>query len=125
MRMQPTDTAVVQLQPVRLPASEAGTAITPAAIAAGPPQADLSPIASAKGEGQGGSFADLLGEALHTVNSIQQDADLAAERVATGDAEHLHEAIIAMEKADLALRITVQVTQRAIEAYKEVAHMQL
>ncbi len=115
MRMQPTDTAVVQLQPVRLPASEAGTAVTPAAIAAGPPQA----------EGRGGSFADLLGEALHTVNSIQQDADLAAERVATGDAEHLHEAIIAMEKADLALRITVQVTQRAIEAYKEVAHMQL
>jgi flagellar hook-basal body complex protein FliE len=81
--------------------------------------------APTQAEETGGSFAELLSEALHAVNSVQQAGDLAAERVATGDAEDLHEAIIAMEKADLALRLTVQVTQRSIEAYKEIAHMQL
>ena len=47
------------------------------------------------------------------------------ERVATGDAEDLHEAIIAVEKADIALRLTAQVTQRAVEAYKEISRMQV
>ncbi len=73
----------------------------------------------------GGSFTELLAKALRAVNALQQEADVATERVATGDAEDLHEAVIALEKADLALRLTAQVTQRAIEAYKEISRMQV
>ena len=73
----------------------------------------------------GPGFAELLRAALERVNTVQQGADLAMERVATGDAEDLHEAIIAVEQADLALRLTAQVTQRAVEAYKEVSRMQV
>ena len=71
------------------------------------------------------SFSELLQGALERVNAGQQQADLAIERVATGDAEDLHEAIIAVEQADLALRLTAQVTQRAVEAYKEISRMQV
>ena len=92
------------------------TAIPMAPDAVGPVQAPERP---------GGAFADLLREALDRVNSTQQQADLAVRRVATGDAESLHEAIIALEKADLTLRLTSQVTQRAVEAYREVSRIQL
>lgn len=71
------------------------------------------------------SFADVLREALDHVNEAQQQADAAVQRVATGEADDLHEAIIALEKADLTLRLTAQVTQRAVEAYKEISRMQI
>ena len=78
-----------------------------------------------RSERPGGHFGELLVEALGRVNATQQDADVAVRRVATGDADSLHEAIIALEKADLTLRLTAQVTQRAIEAYREVSRTQL
>lgn len=101
-----------------------------------PPAARAEPLATPRGvsaeaapgagpERPGGQFGDLLREALAKVNATQQGADAAVRRVATGEAEHLHEAIIALEKADLTLRLTSQVTQRAIEAYREVSRMQL
>ena len=74
---------------------------------------------------EGASFSDLLGDALGRVNAAQQQADVAMERVATGDAEDLHEAMLAIERADIALRLTAQVTQKAVEAYKEVSRMQV
>lgn len=83
----------------------------------------------AGGEGQvrdaDGDFADVLREALDRVNETQQQADAAVQRVATGRADDLHEAIIALEKADLTLRLTAQVTQRAVDAYREISRMQL
>ncbi|MGI5817265.1 MAG: flagellar hook-basal body complex protein FliE [Armatimonadota bacterium] len=75
--------------------------------------------------GGGGGFAEVLREALARVNETQQAADSAVRRVATGDADDLHTAIIALEKADLTLRLTAQMTQRAVEAYKEISRMQL
>ena len=75
--------------------------------------------------GDGASFADVLREALEGVNETQQEADVAIGRAATGEADDLHEAIIALEKADLTLRLTAQVTQRAVEAYKEISRLQI
>ena len=74
---------------------------------------------------EGASFANVLREALDEVNQTQQQADTAVRRVATGEADDLHEAMIALEKADLTLRLTTQVTQRAVEAYREVSRMQI
>ena len=79
----------------------------------------------ARAEREDGSFADVLREALESVNETQQQADAAVQRAATGEADDLHEAIIALEKADLTLRLTAQVTQRAVEAYKEISRMQI
>jgi flagellar hook-basal body complex protein FliE len=53
------------------------------------------------------------------------DADRQAQLVATGDAENLHEAMVAMAEADLALQITLRVTQKAIAAYQEISRMQI
>ncbi len=71
------------------------------------------------------SFADVLCEAITEVNETQREADAAVRRVATGQADSPHEAMIALEKADLTLRLTTQVTQRAIEAYNHISRMQI
>ncbi|MFO8079807.1 MAG: flagellar hook-basal body complex protein FliE [Armatimonadota bacterium] len=81
--------------------------------------------ASRTADGDGVSFTDVLREALARVNETQHHADTAVQRVATGEADDLHEAIIALEKADLTLRLTAQVTQRAVSAYQEISRMQL
>jgi len=74
---------------------------------------------------EGRSFGGLLAEALGKVNELQVAADQQAELVATGHAEHLHTAVMAMEKASLALQLTAQVTRRALEAYQEISRMQV
>ncbi|NLO05842.1 MAG: flagellar hook-basal body complex protein FliE [candidate division WS1 bacterium] len=76
-------------------------------------------------EGHEVSFGTLLREALQRVNETQREADVSVRQVATGEADDLHDAIIALEKADLTLRLTAQVTQRAVSAYQEIARMQL
>jgi len=119
VRIQATDTAARPLQataPQKLPTADAAQAVAGAFSGAHAPTRAADDAAD---------FAGLLRNALTRVNAAQQQADVAVERVATGDAEDMHEAVMALEKADIALRLTAQVTQRAVEAYKEISRMQV
>ena len=60
------------------------------------------------------------GRLVHSVLPPHQ-----AELVATGDAENLHDAVIAMAEADIALQVAMRVTQKAIAAYQEISRMQI
>lgn len=71
------------------------------------------------------SFANLLQQKLNEVDTLQKDAADQATRVATGDAEYIHQAIIAQEKAYLALQLTVEVRNKLVEAYQEISRMQM
>ena len=79
----------------------------------------------AQQEATRGSFGEALANALGQVNGLQTEADTQAQLVATGEAQDLHTAAIAMERAELALQATVQITQKAIDAYREVSRMQV
>lgn len=70
-----------------------------------------------------GGFAQMLEQALGPVNRALQSADREAQRVAIGEAESLHGALLAMAEADTALQITMRVTQKAIAAYQEIMRM--
>lgn len=71
------------------------------------------------------SFGNVLGKEVQRVNDVLAEGDVQAQRVATGEAQNLHEAMVAMAEADLALQVTLRVTQKAIAAYQEVSRMQL
>jgi flagellar hook-basal body complex protein FliE len=71
------------------------------------------------------SFGSVLGKEVQRVNDLLAEGDVQAQRVATGDAQNLHEAMVAMSEADLALQVTLRVTQKAIAAYQEISRMQL
>jgi flagellar hook-basal body complex protein FliE len=70
------------------------------------------------------SFQQLLQQALSAVNGLQQDSQLQAGQVAAGDADSFHEAVIASEKASLALQLAVQVQGKVIDAYNKMMQMQ-
>ena len=76
--------------------------------------------------GDGGvSFKDLLTDALKQVNQLQQNADAAATQLAAGGPVAIDEVVLAMQKADLALQLTMQIRNKLVDAYQEVARMQI
>jgi flagellar hook-basal body complex protein FliE len=74
---------------------------------------------------QSGSFAALLQHSLERVNGLQHEADAAARAFALGQAPSVHDTVIAMEKADLSLRLTTKVRNKVVEAYQEIMRMQV
>ncbi len=71
------------------------------------------------------SFQELLTNALGKTNTLQREAEAKALDVAMGDAGSFHQAVVASEKAMLALQLTVQVQNKVVEAYNEVMRMQI
>lgn len=71
------------------------------------------------------SFGDVLGGALNNINAMQVQANQQAELLATGQTDSPHDAMIAMEKAHLALQLTANVVEKAIGAYKQISQMQI
>jgi flagellar hook-basal body complex protein FliE len=87
---------------------------------------DLSPAGESNAVGKiQESFGKMVSEALENLNSQQQQADLAMQQMHTGGERDLHEVMIAMEKADISLRYTVQVRNKALEAYQEIMRLQV
>ena len=73
----------------------------------------------------GKSFSATLKDAVNQVNQAQLDSNRKMEELATGKTQNIHETMIAAEKADIALRLMVQVRNKIIEAYQEVMKMQV
>ncbi len=71
----------------------------------------------------GKPFGQVLSESLTEVNNLQLKADTAVENLASGKSTNIHETMIAISKADLAFRMTLQVRNKVIEAYQEVMRM--
>jgi flagellar hook-basal body complex protein FliE len=67
----------------------------------------------------------LLNQAVLQVDKLSKDADAKMQALATGRSHNLHETMIATEKADLALRLMVQVRNKVIDAYQEIMKMQV
>ena len=81
------------------------------------------PGAPAKSIGQG--FSQALQSAVAQVNENQVAADHAVENFQIGESRNLHEVMISVEKADISLRMMVQVRNKVIEAYQEIMRMQV
>ena len=70
----------------------------------------------------GVSFADTLGQALESVDKMQLEADDQAAKVANGGG-NLHEMSLALEKADISMRLAVKVRNKLLDAYNEIMKM--
>jgi flagellar hook-basal body complex protein FliE len=83
----------------------------------------LSSRAQAPAGASGGvSFADTLGQAIQSVDKIQLAADDQATKVANGGG-NLHEMSLALEKADVTMRLAVKVRNKLLDAYNEIMKM--
>lgn len=73
----------------------------------------------------GKSFAATLNDAIKSVNELQKTSDKAAQDLATGRTDNVAEVMLAAEKADVALKVMVQVRNKIIDAYNEIMKMQV
>lgn len=71
------------------------------------------------------SFADSLKTAINKVDQLQKEADRKTEDILTGKSTNIHETLITVEKADIALKLMTSVRNKIIDAYQEIMKMQV
>lgn len=90
-----------------------------------PIQTPLAKAAKLDAGQQSEDFAGKLMDVLREVNSMQQNAaEKQTDRMAGRNAD-IADVKIAMEEASLALNLTLQVRNKVLEAYQEIARMQV
>lgn len=70
-------------------------------------------------------FAELLTNQVQDVNSMQNDANSMVHSLLTGGDINEAEVLTAVQKADLAFRMLLQIRNKLIEAYREVQQIQI
>ena len=70
------------------------------------------------------SFGNMLVRSLNDVNRLKLEADVAVENLATGKQKDIHDTMIALEKADVAFQLLMQIRNKIISAYETVMRMQ-
>jgi flagellar hook-basal body complex protein FliE len=71
------------------------------------------------------SFGDMLQESIGKVNAMQNEADVAMQKIASGESKNLHETLLAVERAEIAFKTMNQVRSKVLEAYKEIMRTQI
>ncbi len=71
------------------------------------------------------TFGEYLKNAIGEVNSLQQESDRMSAALAAGQVEDISQVVIAAEKADIAVQLTLAVRNKAVEAYQEIMRMQV
>lgn len=70
------------------------------------------------------TFADTLNKSLNSVNEIQGTKNSMIRSFASGETQNVHELMITMQKAGLAVNMTSAVRNKVLEAYKELSRLQ-
>jgi flagellar hook-basal body complex protein FliE len=82
-------------------------------------------IDAGAGSAGGPSFKDLLLDSIEQVNSMQLEADQAVETMFTGGEINPAEVLTAVQKADLAFRLTMQMRNKLMEVYQEIKDIRI
>jgi flagellar hook-basal body complex protein FliE len=88
------------------------------------PQDLLKPSGPAGAPGAG-SFGAALQESIEKANKLQNEADAAIQGLASGQANNIHDAMIAIEKANISFNLMLQVRNKLLAAYEEVMRTQV
>ncbi|GAA7529650.1 flagellar hook-basal body complex protein FliE [Helicobacter pylori] len=76
-------------------------------------------------EQKGGEFSKLLKQSINELNNTQEQSDKALADMATGQIKDLHQAAIAIGKAETSMKLMLEVRNKAISAYKELLRTQI
>jgi flagellar hook-basal body complex protein FliE len=73
----------------------------------------------------GPSFKDVLTDSIQQVNTMQLEADKAVETMFSGGDVNPAEVLTAVQKADLAFRLTMQMRNKLMEVYQEIKDIRI
>jgi flagellar hook-basal body complex protein FliE len=87
----------------------------------------LSPLKTLKAnnEDSSESFGKVLTDSINEVNKLQNQADGAIERLATGQEKDIHNTMITIQKAQISFELMTQIQNRLLSAYDELRRMQI
>jgi flagellar hook-basal body complex protein FliE len=89
-------------------------------VSGGGPQASW-PLPDTK---SAGSFLDSIRDAVNEVDAQQQEAQQRVTGVLQGSGEDVHTAMLSVERAELSFQLMMQLRNKVVAAYQEVARMQ-
>jgi len=72
---------------------------------------------------EGPAFKDVLKDFMEDVNRLQIGADATIASFSAGEAIDVHEIMIAVEKANIALDLMLEIRNRLVDAYQELMRM--
>ncbi len=70
-------------------------------------------------------FSDFVKRSLNDVNRQLRDADQSVNDLATGKNQDIHNTMIAMQKAEVAFELVLQIRNKLISAYDEIRRMSI
>ncbi len=71
------------------------------------------------------SFGSILQSSLDRVGRLQAEADQSLEELTTGRQADIHSTMIAMEKAEIAFELALQVRNKLLNAYETLMRQQI
>ena len=71
------------------------------------------------------SFKDTLADAVTEVQKLQNEADTTIKQLVSGEIKDVSEAMVAVEKADVAFQTMMTVRNKVVSAYEEIMRMQV
>jgi flagellar hook-basal body complex protein FliE len=77
------------------------------------------------GQPAGDSFGNVLGKLISDVNTKQNTATATVDAMQGGQAVPLHQAVIAMEEANVSFQLMVEVRNKLLDSYQELMRMQI
>lgn len=75
--------------------------------------------------GDKSEFSELLKKSIDELNVAQENSDKALADMASGQIKDLHQAAIAIGKAETSMKLMLEVRNKAISAYKEILRTQI
>ena len=78
-----------------------------------------------KNQPEGTGFTDTLTDSLKKVNDMQGEKASMIEAFASGETSNVHELMISLQKASVAMSVTTAVRSKIMHAYNEIMRMQI
>ncbi|ACZ12687.1 flagellar hook-basal body complex protein FliE [Sulfurospirillum deleyianum] len=78
-----------------------------------------------KTESVGEDFSKILQNSIDEINDTQVKGDRAMADLATGEVKDLHQAAIAINKAETSMKLMLEIRNKALSAYKEISKTQI
>ena len=69
------------------------------------------------------TFEDMLSASIRKVNDLQLESDKKIQRLATGDVEDISEVVLASSRAEIALRLLMEIRNKFLDAYQNLSRI--
>ncbi|MCF7802836.1 MAG: flagellar hook-basal body complex protein FliE [Candidatus Marinimicrobia bacterium] len=74
-------------------------------------------------QAQSQSFKNVLSDALSQVDTMQKEADEIVFDFSAGKVENVHDVMVALRKADISLKMAIEVRNRLMDGYREIMNL--